>query len=306
MMVVFVHGIFSNCSVFDWLRDQIQKEAGITKFVGYNYEFMNSIESNAVGLNELLMNTASQGEEVAIVAHSMGGLVSRMALLLAPENPPYRVKYLFMLGTPNHGAVKLSQVKGLAALLMTSVQKIEPLYSRSKGLNDLTMVNTIFQKALKDNEERAINTKGIDYVTIPATMFNKDNPYLLHPKRDLKSRVLNALAYLTRNNQLMLMEYDHDGIVEESSVCMVTDDSSDINERTYYANASGRKLVGRNANVHVVHPDFQTANHIEIHSIPKSAEVVVGLLKSSGIDDWASKLSEKQRILMQISNGDAI
>ena len=52
-------------------------------------------------LNEL---SARQPKlRLAIVAHSMGGLVARHALEAA-EQPPAAVTHLFMLGTPNHGS----------------------------------------------------------------------------------------------------------------------------------------------------------------------------------------------------------
>jgi pimeloyl-ACP methyl ester carboxylesterase len=52
-------------------------------------------------LNELSVHHPKL--RLAIVAHSMGGLVARQALE-ATDSPPSAVIHLFMLGTPNHGS----------------------------------------------------------------------------------------------------------------------------------------------------------------------------------------------------------
>lgn len=63
---------------------------------------------------------------LAIVGHSMGGLVARQALEAA-EHPPATVTHLFMLGTPNHGS-RLAGLQGLVELL-SSIQQGQMLGS---------------------------------------------------------------------------------------------------------------------------------------------------------------------------------
>ncbi|HEV7226471.1 MAG TPA: alpha/beta fold hydrolase [Pirellulales bacterium] len=57
---------------------------------------------------------------LAIVAHSMGGLVARHALEAA-EPPPPAVTHLFMLGTPNHGS-RLAGAQSIIELLLSIPQ----------------------------------------------------------------------------------------------------------------------------------------------------------------------------------------
>ena len=59
-------------------------------------------------LEELLASWPTPAPELAILAHSMGGLVARSACQLAAEKGHAwlaRLTHLVFLGTPHHGAV---------------------------------------------------------------------------------------------------------------------------------------------------------------------------------------------------------
>ncbi len=97
--VVFVHGFQANrASLFPaqaWLR-----MAGFPRQLSYNYASTGSIEGMALGLKRRL-DEEVRGGRIDIVAHSMGGLVSRVYVQMLGGHR--RVDRLITLGTPHHG-----------------------------------------------------------------------------------------------------------------------------------------------------------------------------------------------------------
>jgi pimeloyl-ACP methyl ester carboxylesterase len=90
-----------------------------------------------------------QKEPVTIVAHSMGGIVTRAALKLGAKN----VKRLVMIGTPNHGSFVPAQalraaypfLKTLAVTFDRDLPTItEEVFSSFAGLYDLLPASDIF------------------------------------------------------------------------------------------------------------------------------------------------------------------
>ena len=307
MVIVFVHGIFSSCAVFETLKKAIRGECpGPPRFVDFKYNFLDPLHTNAGALNAHLAQTIQEGEEVAIVAHSMGGLVSRMALLTGHDDRSYHIRTLVMLATPNHGAVKMSQIHGIVGLLRSSVNKIPPLYSRSRGLDDLTRVNTIINDLFASDGASIGRTKGVDYVTIPALIYNEDAPTHGSGGQGFTAKVLGFIASISAHRGSLHLKLPHDGIVEETSVRMVSDAALYQTERTRYSTDEGRKALGRTGNVHIIHPDLRTANHVEIHSIPRVCALVAALLNSASIDAWKASLDEDERNVLHLSNGGLI
>lgn len=307
MTVVFVHGIFSSCEVFQQLANAIWTDCpGATQHLEFNYAYLDPLTENAKRLNAFLAARVPPGEDVAIVAHSMGGLVSRMAMLTEPNPRPYKVRYLIMLATPNHGAIKMSQINGIADLVRRAAGKIPAIDSHSRGLDDLTRVNSILNDLLAADPGCVARTKEIDYVTIPALLYNDDHPRDDQPPKKLTAKLLSYLATISAWGGQVRLALPHDGIVEEPSVRMVTDKALEQNERTFYSTEQGRKSLGRNANVHVIHMDLRRSNHIQIHSIPRVCELVPRLLNSPTIDDWIHSLPDDERPVLHLSNGELI
>ncbi len=103
---------------------------GIRVFVahiksGPGYEGTSSIESNAECLKNQVNQVLAQisaNEKISIIAHSMGGLVSRACIEVpqgsaAPKCAVNRIKNLFTMGTPHQGLPNLS-VTGAGQLLL--------------------------------------------------------------------------------------------------------------------------------------------------------------------------------------------
>jgi pimeloyl-ACP methyl ester carboxylesterase len=113
-IVVLIHGLCMNDR--QWLRNghdhgaALARDFGYTPlYVRYNTGQHTSISGEALAtLLEKLNNTwPTPIEEIAIVAHSMGGLVSRCAIRVSAEAKLKwlrRLKKVFFLGTPHHGA----------------------------------------------------------------------------------------------------------------------------------------------------------------------------------------------------------
>ena len=72
----------------------------------FPYDWRRRIEFNADILHASLERWASQDPNLkfTLVAHSMGGLVSRTYMARHPQSAEKRIKRLIMLGTPNFGA----------------------------------------------------------------------------------------------------------------------------------------------------------------------------------------------------------
>ena len=118
--VVLVHGLDDPGRVWMTLAPALQAAGhGVSVF---NYPNDQPIRDSAVLFAEILQSDAvAEIEEVTIVAHSMGGLVSRELLsnpalgCRKPDCRMPRVKRLIMVGTPNHGSY-LARFRGLAEL----------------------------------------------------------------------------------------------------------------------------------------------------------------------------------------------
>lgn len=120
--VVLVHGLDDPGKVWQNLSPALVEE-------GYNVwlmEYPNDqpvIESTRLFFEELKQLKQQKIDTIAIVAHSMGGLVSRELLTspaiayeaAAADGQVPRVKVLIMVGTPNHGS-QLARFRVLAEL----------------------------------------------------------------------------------------------------------------------------------------------------------------------------------------------
>lgn len=106
--VIFVHGLASNSGVWETLQRDLEKECGgrqLTSAINYDggHDFTN--EAVWSKLRDEIEKYAAQSPngKVDIVAHSMGGLVSRY-LLAHNGEAKGKVRQLIMIATPNQGS----------------------------------------------------------------------------------------------------------------------------------------------------------------------------------------------------------
>ncbi len=97
--VIVIHGITRSSKTFTVMRPTLEKAGYMV--VGFDYPSTRiRIDEAAEYLNRVIRSLDGIGE-IDIVAHSLGGLVTR-AYLKKHRDP--RIKRMVMLGVPNHGA----------------------------------------------------------------------------------------------------------------------------------------------------------------------------------------------------------
>ncbi|MCA9174046.1 MAG: alpha/beta fold hydrolase, partial [Planctomycetales bacterium] len=98
------------------------------RVLSFHYDWRRSIPELGKRLAEFI--AADRADEVMIVAHSMGGLVSRAALKAASPKVRKKIKRIVMLGTPNHGSFSPVQVlQGLNSTvqLIGKISRTDPV-----------------------------------------------------------------------------------------------------------------------------------------------------------------------------------
>jgi pimeloyl-ACP methyl ester carboxylesterase len=137
-VVVFIHGLFE--TEYAWGRDsygaRLERDLGITP-LWVRYNTGRHISENGRLLAELLEELPEA--EIALVGHSMGGLVARSACA-AGGDWTARVRHTVTLGTPHTGAPLESAVHYASAALGVTPET-RPfagfLRRRSAGIRDL-------------------------------------------------------------------------------------------------------------------------------------------------------------------------
>ena len=149
------------------------------------------ISSNGKNLNnlleELVKNWPVPIEELVIIAHSMGGLVSRSALYYGEQNQKkwtQHVKKIVFLGTPHHGSY-VERTGNYLDLILESIHYTKPFARlgkiRSAGVTDLRYGNLIDEDwkddhrfEIKNDKRRNIQlSKQIEFYTIAAVVGNE-------------------------------------------------------------------------------------------------------------------------------------
>jgi pimeloyl-ACP methyl ester carboxylesterase len=155
-ILLMVHGACMND--LQWLRKEHNHGEALAKDLGktpiyLHYNSGRHISSNGKLLNDLLENLVLTWpvpiEELVIVSHSMGGLVSRSALYYGIKEQNTWKKYLkkiVFLGTPHHGA-PLERTGNYLDIILESIPYAKPFARlgkvRSAGITDLRYGNLI-------------------------------------------------------------------------------------------------------------------------------------------------------------------
>jgi pimeloyl-ACP methyl ester carboxylesterase len=105
-IVIFVHGIIGDTEIMVQTMKRISLENRYDLALAFDYESLDShIPETAAAFQKALENigiNAKTAQNVHIIAHSMGGLVSRY-MLEKGKNPP-KIAHLIQVGTPNNGS----------------------------------------------------------------------------------------------------------------------------------------------------------------------------------------------------------
>ena len=194
-LLIAVHGLCMNN--YDWTRKQHNHAEAIAKREGYSllYLHYNSglhIAENGKQFNQLLHHLERQWptkiEEITLLTHSMGGLVSRSAIHVADgEQQRWRklLRKVIFLGTPHHGApleragnyVDFLLDHSLFAKALSRIGKL-----RSAGITDLRYGSILEEDISADrfemmNDQRTTVPlpKDVDCFAIAANSSQKEN-----------------------------------------------------------------------------------------------------------------------------------
>jgi pimeloyl-ACP methyl ester carboxylesterase len=149
-LIIMVHGLCMSDRQWAWKGHHhgryLEKETGYTPlYLRYNSGLHISSNGRAMAaiMEDLMENWPVPIEEIVIVGHSMGGLVSRSAHYYAMQEGfkwPQRWTKLFFVGTPHHGAPMERAGNWLETMLgdipyAGSIARLGRL--RSAGITDL-------------------------------------------------------------------------------------------------------------------------------------------------------------------------
>ena len=155
-ILLMVHGSCMND--IQWTRKEHNHGAALAKELDktpiyLHYNSGRHISTNGKEFNELLEELVQHWpvpiEELVIIAHSMGGLVSRSALHYGEQQKKLWTKYLkkiIFLGTPHHGA-PLERAGNFLDIVLEAIPYSKPFARlgkiRSAGVTDLRYGNLI-------------------------------------------------------------------------------------------------------------------------------------------------------------------
>lgn len=281
--IVFVHGILSDHKTF---KESFRLFEGLRQsdceLAYFDYDYNRHLIDNGKALADALWRRyGNDFTEVSLVCHSMGGMVARLAILI--DGPPLKfVKKIFLLGTPNRGAFRTSQ---LGPLFQSALRSgvVRAVFNRKPGILDLTKTLSIF-KAFENSAWRA---DQIVYISMAGCYFHQERPHF-----DIANAREAPLAALSL---LLPLKRPHDGVVERSSNCLVPCEAGSWSEKSSSINHfSGKSQFY----AHIEHRACEDLTHGRLQSSPELLQIIWDLVNCRSFDEWAGALSlEQKRVL---------
>ena len=291
-IVVFIHGIFSSHSTFDTLVESFTADPRFRDYdlAAYDYDWGEPILESARRLRDILnARVPTAITEVTLIGHSMGGLVSRFALI-GGDLPS--VRRIFMLGTPNFGALTARQLSVLWQTTIAGAGSITPIFPRKAGLRDLTQPQTLYKRVVKASPRAPARARGVEYVTIPGLFYHEERRDT-DPGLDTQALPFTLGGLAVRAMALwpfgqIEIDRPHDGIVEEASVSLIPRAEGRVSEK----NASIREpaKLGRTY-AHVSPDSMHECAHMGIQRDVAAAEVIKGIMLAGGAVAWKDALT---------------
>lgn len=146
--VMLVHGFTGDASTWALLDEHIRALGfeTVREYYVYNDKDGQSIPAQAKGLARHIRDRVAKGEkdgiktqDVDVVAHSMGGLITRHLISRLPHLYDGNIRKLIMVGTPNNGCGDFDNYFGwgLAKVFDMHREAADQLYYRSPFILDL-------------------------------------------------------------------------------------------------------------------------------------------------------------------------
>jgi pimeloyl-ACP methyl ester carboxylesterase len=118
-LVLLLHGLGSNPATMDTLKAAIERDGFEVMTITYPTTEQ-GVQPNADGVERILKSLEGYSD-VSIVAHSLGGLITRSTLSRPSfASLPVPVKNVVMLGTPNQGAALAGAFRTIARAAVTA------------------------------------------------------------------------------------------------------------------------------------------------------------------------------------------
>lgn len=207
-LVLLTHGLCMNYLSWDpgesvGMGEQLQYRLSDATVLYLNYNTGRRISQNGRSLSQLLERLVHEHphiEEISLIGHSMGGLVSRSALFYGKQQGHewiHRVKNLVCLGSPHQGAV----LERLGFLLQKRVGQI-PIAGLLANLADVRSAGIIDLRhgSVRDDDWEHLEVRrglGED-VRKPAPLPSRINTYLvagtIERSPDSKRRTLDIIG----------------------------------------------------------------------------------------------------------------
>ena len=178
-ILLMVHG--SCVNDLQWTRNEHNHGEALAKEfdktpVYLHYNSGRHISTNGQELNSLLENVVKEWpvpvSEITILAHSMGGLISRSAIHYGHEQKqPWlkKLKKIVFLGTPHHGAT-LEQAGNYLEVILKAIPYAKPFARLAKirgaGVTDLRYGNLI-DEDWQDIDQHSIQGDQRQHVPLP-------------------------------------------------------------------------------------------------------------------------------------------
>jgi len=225
-IALYIHGIFGDtASMVPSLETAIAAVDGEAKPIGdfydlvlsFDYENINtSIERNGSLLKERLNDvglSAGHDKQLHIIAHSMGGLVSRS--FIEQANGHKVVQHLIMLGTPNAGSPWPQVQAGLTAGVAFAINGL------SLAFAPLKLLNVVLNRIESVDVSLDQMLPGSDFLSVLASSDDPKVPYTIvagntsliseDETADLKQRLIKrlskvvALPFVNRPNDIAVL-----------------------------------------------------------------------------------------------------
>jgi hypothetical protein len=286
--VVFVHGILSSHERFGTCCNKLAETNRSWRFFYVDYDYHTPMEDNGRWLALTLRQHFRDKDNVIIVAHSMGGLVSRIACL--SERLPF-IRMLFLLATPNHGAIRTPCLTLLAAMTRDLVGVIWGLRPKKKGVFDLTRADEVMTPYVSDDNARS-NVLNIGYVSIPGRYFHNSRPAVEHFTRGAWKAVFGGIDVGFELTRALLplfsitLKRAHDGIVEEESNSLTPDISERKSEKGGQIRARGLDRSSPVYYAHIAPDEVIDCVHTEVPDNIFVIRLIEDIIRAGGLGAW--------------------
>ena len=285
--IVFIHGMLSDHERFSECEAGLGAALTDWDFFYVDYDYHESLSTNGRRFVCALQEAFGKDDEVVIIGHSMGGLIARIACM---EVRLAFVRQLFLLATPNHGALRTSSLGVYAQMVRATTGVLWGIRPWKPGMLDLTRVDQVMTKPLKC----LYNSEHIDYVTVPGRYFHSQRGVLDHQldggwkalfvALDTAFGLASVVPGLAALMSVRLTRA-HDGIVEEASNSLIPDKG----ERRSEKGRSIRRVDPDGEGVgyaHVVPDSAIELCHVEVPDDAEVIKIIAEIIGAGRLQRW--------------------